>query len=268
MRERHFFLGCCLLFGLCGCGSTSNDKSASGGEGGGSKGGQTGQTGGRVATGGAAGSGGNSSGRGGDEATGGLGTTGGDDGSPPSNPCYGGCEKDRPTPSARPDCPGAEPDEGAACDIAGKLCSYGDNPEAACRHYWLCDGGSWKVDPESTQVACKEVPDGFCPARAEQGAECVVSSAGKGVPCVYPGLSCYCLGTFNAMPGSSGTWLCYGPPADANCPEKLPDLGEGCSTPGTECKYSADGCTGHKYSSVFCFEGAWEVGSGYDCVGF
>ena len=261
MRERYLLIGSCLVLGLCGCGSTSHDNSGAGGEGGAGKGGR--------ANGGTGGSGGaNNKGGSAGETTGGLGAPGGDDGSPPSNPCYGGCSKDRPTPSARPECPESEPDEGLACEISGKLCSYGDSPEAACRHYWLCDAGVWKVDPDSQVTVCKEVPKGFCPAQAEQGAECVVSSAGKGVPCVYPGLSCYCLGTFNPAPGDPGKWLCYGPPADANCPEKLPDLGEGCSTPGTECKYSADGCTAHRYSSVFCFEGAWEVGSGYDCVGF
>jgi hypothetical protein len=277
IEGRSLFFAGLLSFAACGlaaCGGSTENNGNNGSGGNGNAGGPVGGSGARAG----AASGGN-----GTNGGGGTGAQAGDDpcangscaGAPPvisdpMNPCYGGCTNpNRPLPGPKPVCPEAEPSAGDDCPQDELLCSYGETAEASCRQYWRCTGDTWEADEIAAQTMCKEIPEGFCPATTPaQMDECTVSSAGKGVPCIYPEVSCYCLGTFNAQPGSTGRWACFGPPSNPSCPAELPNIGDGCNEPGVECNYSADPCTGHPYSSVFCFEGAWEVGSGYPCVGF
>jgi len=268
VKGRFLFLAGLLT--LTACGGSSRNGASNGSGGNGSAGGPVGTSG----TGAAPGSGGTNSGGDGTGAEAGSEACANCAGAPPvfsdpMAPCYGGCTNpDRPVPGPKPVCPETEPAADDKCSQDGLLCSYGETTEASCRRYWRCNGDAWAADEIAANTECKEIPKGFCPATPVQMAECTVSSAGRGVPCIYPEVSCYCLGTFSAMPGSSGRWACYGPPSNPSCPAELPNIGDGCNEPGVECNYNADSCSGHPYSSVFCFEGAWEVGSGYSCVGF
>ncbi|HWA71984.1 MAG TPA: hypothetical protein VG937_06620 [Polyangiaceae bacterium] len=262
-----------LLF-ACG-GSADKNGSNSAGSGGNESGGSNASGSSGKATGGKGNGTGGTGGTSGGSATGGADCAPSDNcaGRPPTvgapeAPCEGGCSiAGRPTPGPKPLCPEKEPTLGDDCPKDGLICSYGDTLEASCRSYFRCSG-KWQSDEVAADYPCTMPPADFCPAKLPAaGSECVVSAAGKGVACVYSELSCYCTGPF-IRPGTTGNWLCFGPPADTRCPAQLPNLGDGCDQPGTECHYSADNCSAHPYSSVFCFEGEWEVGSGYPCVGF
>jgi hypothetical protein len=193
---------------------------------------------------------------------------------PPSQRCDGPCphEGERPVPTARPKCPAMEPTSGESCADLNLQCSYGDSAGAPCRRLYQCqagDGGQyWFLDPARQQsYPCQPLPDGYCPGSPPaKGGACVAAS--YNTPCVYGTLVCYCEGLGDAynVPGTMGAWGCLGPPADLNCPASLPNIGEGCSTSGTECDY-AEGCLDPTSGNVFCFEGAWEQGTPYTCSG-
>jgi hypothetical protein len=85
------------------------------------------------------------------------------------------------------------------------------------------------------------------------------------MPCEYGQLLCMCVSTA-LYEDSPGRWLCTGPPEDMQCPATLPNLGDGCSTPGVECYYLWDGCTAAPGSTVFCYDGAWEEGRPLVCL--
>lgn len=194
---------------------------------------------------------------------------------PASQRCIGPCQNEgmRPVPSARPKCPEVEPTSGQACADTNLECSYGDNPSAPCRRLYGCQqadaGLTWFLDPARQEsYPCTSLPDGYCPATPPaQLSYCTVAS--YNTPCVYGTLLCYCDG-FD-VPVAAGTpahWGCSGPPADLACPAALPNIGEGCSsqTQGTECDY-AGGCLDPTSGNVFCYNGVWELGTPYTCIG-
>jgi len=186
-----------------------------------------------------------------------------------SRRCYGGCEDDvaRPEPKPGPVCPGDAPSEGDPCDENGSLCGYGDASSPRCRDYFECVG-MWQIpDTILGYAGCAQPPADYCPADPRQGEPCVVSEVGSDVPCVYDGVDCFCLGGVLQEPGVPGNWACYGPPEDTRCPAQLPPVGSGCETSGVECHYAPNGCVAHPYSTVFCFDGAWEPGSRLPCLG-
>jgi hypothetical protein len=188
-------------------------------------------------------------------------------------PCIGGCSEEiqRPEPLPRPQCPENAPQVGDNCDHAGLICTYGNSPNAECRRTYECNV-TWKVPPNtppsSSMNPCYEVPEGYCPPQApEHDSECIMGPAGaRQQPCEYGELNCYCytghIGYLDnsGSQGSPGVWGCYGPPEDPACPADLPNIGEGCDTPGTQCNYHFDGCISAEENYVFCHEGVWGVG--------
>jgi hypothetical protein len=180
--------------------------------------------------------------------------------------CFGGCEDHvpRPEPLPRPQCPELEPESGESCSTQGLVCSYGDAPVAQCRHAYTCDAGGWALDTSPMSFRpCLALPEGYCPAAPAPMQACTVAT--PGIPCTYDALSCLCMAR-DPYPGAPGTWACYGPPENVACPATLPNLGEGCESNGTACDYAFDGCTADPNSSLFCYEGAWEQGEGYNCA--
>ncbi len=187
-----------------------------------------------------------------------------------SLPCVGPCTDTgvRPTPLPRPVCPSSAPSVGTPCSPPDLACTYGDSPAAQCREYYHCasaDSGSitWQIDASfASGVPCIALSPSACPATPPKaGDACGIEV--PGMPCQYQNQSCLC------EPGkdeSKGIWNCYGPPVDVRCPALLPNLGEGCDTPGVQCDYAIDGCFLPENSVVFCYQGAWEVGAaGFGC---
>jgi len=185
---------------------------------------------------------------------------------PPAWQCYGGCQDDvpRPEPLPRPRCPESEPALDERCAEAGLLCSYGTSPTPHCRRYYKCEAETWIPDPAiyDQNYPCEELPSGYCPQEPAHETACTTAAFGL-IPCEYDALACYCVAnTIEPIPGATGVWKCYGPPADAACPRVLPNIGEGCATQGVECNYTPYLCDAPPYSTVFCYQGEWEEGTG------
>lgn len=154
-----------------------------------------------------------------------------------------------------PSCPTSKPEKAQRCDLEGSICSYGDSLTAYCRDYFQCVDGTWQSAPEDDS-RCVTQPEGFCPSEPPAGAACVVSDVDPFVPCEYAdAVTCYCAG----RSGTPSIWECYGPPRSGQCPEVLPNLGDGCSTSAQFCGYGIEsqGCDA-PYANVFCHDGAWE----------
>jgi hypothetical protein len=174
-------------------------------------------------------------------------------------------ELERPVPDPRPVCPESEPQVGDSCTEAGLLCSYGEAATSSCRAYYQCSEGSWtldtRLDPE--RYPC-EPPAGHCPPEPPTLGDGCTPPPGY-TPCVYEDVMCSCVAG-NHWATSAEQWLCYGPPDDPSCPALLPNIGEGCSTQGVQCSYVED-CEFPPYSTVFCYDGAWEEGTrGTPCL--
>lgn len=181
-------------------------------------------------------------------------------GYPCEYPCSPIPDEEREPVLSRPVCPEAEPDDGAACQTDGLLCSYGDAPNPACRRLYQCDSGNWHVDDT---LVCPELPRDYCGAQPAHGEPCDYRFAG--VPCQHDDqVSCVCYSPNSQAP--SAAWFCYGPPPNKACPSTLPNIGEGCATNGTHCVYNVDGCYAPRNSIVYCFDGAWEEGGGLTCL--
>ncbi len=166
---------------------------------------------------------------------------------------------ERPAELPRPSCPETLPDIGGACDLEGLDCSYGDSLTSYCREYRVCTNRTWKTHP-SRAGRCQSHPPEFCPEMPQDGASCITGSIDSVIPCEYSGsIACYCLGSPPNTEGAEGFWECYAPPRNGECPEVLPNVGDGCSINGKTCHYGipAQGC-GAPYVEVFCYQGAWE----------
>jgi hypothetical protein len=173
---------------------------------------------------------------------------------------------DRAQPLAKPSCPADVPVVGDVCLSNGLKCSYGASQASYCREFFVCDGGEWVLADE-LKATCVEQPDAFCPAKPNDGLPCIVGDTDVYVPCEYEaGVLCYCFGNPPGKPGASGEWACYGPPSNKNCPEILPNLGDGCANTGLTCHYGVQqqGCYS-PYADVSCFSGVWEA-SGATCL--
>lgn len=181
---------------------------------------------------------------------------------PPDRPCYGPCEDDsgstRPLPLTRPICPEAPPSLGDACDVAIDLCTYGDSSSTTCRTFFTCADGEWRVPERFSGIVCQQPRD--CPAEFPHGDACALESVNELAGCEYPGgYSCFC---------SRGSlqWGCWGPPIDTRCPERLPNIGEGCDVQALQCSYAPNGCNVLSTAGVLCFDGVWQE-SGLSCFG-
>jgi hypothetical protein len=196
-----------------------------------------------------------------------CGEAGSDDSALLSAPCFGGCDEPgipRPTPLPRPRCPEERPRVGDPCTLGAQLpCGWGDEDDASCRSVLECAAGTWTVPFPYTGVACVPTLAADCPEQVpQQETQCLIS-LGVPVRCAYAGaLTCYCGGSGPSAPGTVSRWACYGAPADRRCPERAPNLGEGCAQAGVACDYSPfrAGCSPPS-ASRRCSDGAWGFGA-------
>jgi hypothetical protein len=185
---------------------------------------------------------------------------------PVNNPCSletCGSVTRRPAPLPPPVCPLAEPTLGEPCPSDELECSYGGTVSTHCRHLFRCAEGQWQARERFDY--CQSLPEQFCPAEPRHLADCTTGSFNPYVPCEYANaVSCY---RFGPMFGGRGRWECFGPPQNPDCPEVIPNLGDGCEIRGQYCNYGAyDASCASPYSDVYCYEGAWEDGGGRFCV--
>lgn len=195
-----------------------------------------------------------------DEGEGGYSTSSED---PRNIPCVlGGCAPtpDRLTARPGPACPAEEPVPGSGCNADGMDCTFGNSATAHCRRYYRCETGVW-VFPNDRNATCSSQPASQCPRDPSPEGECTAGEVDVFVPCEYSsGIACYCLGNPVGIPGATGEWECYGPPPNPECPEILPNIGEGCARTGQFCRYGVVGlgCRS-SYASVYCYRGGWEA---------
>jgi hypothetical protein len=165
-------------------------------------------------------------------------------------------------------CPLERPEPGASCSRDGLSCSYGSSLTARCRTLFDCSKGKWqRTGGPAIDAQCEQQADGFCPGQhPKDGVKCVVGEVHASVSCDYPpAVSCYCAAG-PSFPGAAGNWECYAAPRNGNCPEVLPNLGDGCSTPGLQCRYGfTGGCYASPFGTVFCYQGSWERGTEPGC---
>lgn len=187
------------------------------------------------------------------------------DAAPRGAPCYSACPPatSRPVALPRPECPESEPVAGAPCTKADLRCGYGGGRTPYCRTEYQCTG-TWQITARPLPLCPDLAGDRCSPRMPEPGAACVVGAL-VDVPCEYDELSCRCAASLLVNPGDPGRWLCYGPPADVACPEILPNVGEGCTSPGHECWYDPEGCLDPRLY-VACREGTWQRGTGPKCL--
>jgi hypothetical protein len=162
-----------------------------------------------------------------------------------------------------PVCPASPPEVSLPCEENGLKCSYGSSLTTYCREFFECIDHFWSA----AEGSCVSQPSDFCPVTPQPGQACTVGKIDAFVPCEYPeAVVCYCLGNPVGRLGASGRWDCYGPPPNGNCPEVVPNLGDGCSTTGQFCAYGVvgQGCDA-PYATVYCRQGAWES-AGAVCV--
>jgi hypothetical protein len=181
----------------------------------------------------------------------------------------GECEPSvrRAPPVAAPLCPSDEPQLAEICAIEGATCTYGMSLTADCRRFYRCEGAVWVIPPPGRQPHCASQPTGFCLPEPSPGLSCVVGDVDSYIPCQYgAGVGCYCIGSPFGVSGAPGHWECYGPPSNSDCPEVLPNVGDGCEPRGQFCAYGLvkQGCAS-PYAEVYCYDGAWEA-SGSDCA--
>lgn len=130
-----------------------------------------------------------------------------------------------------PVCPTVEPETAEPCAVEGLLCTYGSSLAAYCRRHYQCTELTWQL-PEVRNAHCVTQPAGFCPEEPQPGADCTQGEISYFVPCEYAqGVGCYCEGAEVHSPGTPGSWVCLGPPRNGACPERLPNLGDGCAIP-------------------------------------
>jgi hypothetical protein len=209
------------------------------------------------------------SGCGGRLGTAGRATPGVDAGADASGPSAAPCRTSCPPAAVRavalprPECPEVEPTPGVACGDPGLRCGYGGGRTPYCRTEYQCKG-TWQSTarplpgcPTPNREACP-------PTKPAAGDACVVGTL-IDVPCEYGETSCRCGAGPLASEGDPGRWLCYGPPADTACPEIVPNVGEGCRTPGRECWYDPEGCLDARLY-VTCRGGSWQPGDGPSCL--
>ncbi|MEO6603295.1 MAG: hypothetical protein ABIQ16_25650 [Polyangiaceae bacterium] len=141
-----------------------------------------------------------------------------------------------------------EPTVASSCVEESLRCSYGDSRTAQCRHLYQCTKGAWQADTStSARYSCDALPADYCPAEPHDAQACTIATVG--MPCAYGELSCVCYARAPA-PGKPGNWLCYGPPANPDCPGLVPNLGWGCNSKGLACNYDGDACGAAPSSSL------------------
>jgi hypothetical protein len=191
---------------------------------------------------------------------------------PGNHPCaIGECidVPGRTTVAPRPFCPTDEPAVDEPCDSSPSMvCSYGESLTSFCRARYACQNRRWAVVGQQT---CAEIPADHCPSQPAPAAPCTTPPGGAFFPCEYSGgIGCYCVpwSSFGLeAPDQPGAWECYGPPSNADCPERLPNVGEGCEVIEQYCRYGVaqEGCYA-PYASVYCYGGAWEMAEA-GCLG-
>ena len=182
---------------------------------------------------------------------------------PRNQPCVlGECAPtpDRVSAIPGPSCPADEPLAGSACNLNGTECTFGDSATADCRRYYRCTNSEWEL-PAERNASCVSQPASQCPREPSPEGRCTAGDVDVFVPCEYnDGIACYCLGNPVGVPGATGEWECYGPPAARQCPELLPNIGEGCAQTGQFCRYGVVGLGCRtSYASAYCYQGAWEA---------
>lgn len=171
-----------------------------------------------------------------------------------------------------PECPQSEPSDGGACDAAGLKCSYGEGARVDCRRNFECNGSTWVAkELFAGSDSCREPPEEQCTEEMPaNGDPCEIGSPW---PCEHGSTLCYCPSVFECgpdgivtCPAGANHWNCVPPPADLDCPELPPNVGDGCATQGKECLYG-DKCSRTTGRLMFCRNGAWEFAGTIECGG-
>ena len=175
-------------------------------------------------------------------------------------------------------CPPSPPAVGSPCGKDRFLCSYGNSVRFDCRQHFKCFHGTWT---EYGDGGCSLPPPGHCPAQPMPGQYCTPAPTWsehlyrKIMPaCEYGSTTCVCPSCgsrFEFCPTRrhypKQVWVCIGPPKDLDCPELVPNVGDGCDEQAKRCAYG-ESCNGHG-AILFCRgrpdtpsggpAGAWEL---------
>ena len=173
-------------------------------------------------------------------------TTPGPDVGPDTTPTDGG-----PGPDSGPTkgCPASPPSMGAPCAPIGLVCGYGDDPRPSCRQQATCKATGW----DTPVGACPPPPTEVCPPTEgdANGKACTTA----GAFCTYGDVVCGCGNCFGGPCGGASKWVCPDPPADADCPRKMPNLGVACAKEGLKCTYGS--CSSNNIAGRTCTGGVF-----------
>lgn len=181
-------------------------------------------------------------------------------------PAENGGRRTRAVALPRPVCDIEEPTLGATCTSQGLRCGFGSSVRPDCRRNYLCQGTWQRSEIFPLETLCVAPPAGQCPDSAPvDDTPCGTTSSH---PCEFETGLCFCPGadecfsTRGLCPHGERRWSCPRPPADLDCPLRVPNEGDGCDAQGVECRYDADGC-GPIARSMFCRNGQWEYSGNF-----
>ncbi len=169
-----------------------------------------------------------------------------------------------------PDCPTAQPSDGASCSHDGLSCEYGSDPRYTCNWLATCSSGTWSVSTSNDAYCPTPATNpSACPATygaAQQGSACTAVD----VPCSYAEGWCSCV--FVGGPpipdggGPDSIWMCGGS-LSAGCPASRPRIGTPCTASGVMCAYAP--CNTPDGLAVACdpSTGTWNTTFGNMCAG-
>ena len=179
-----------------------------------------------------------------------------------------------------PDCPAADPGEGAACNKDGLLCEYGDDFDPRCNALRVCSGGRYAgpILFGGGGKKCGAPP----PVVPTNSADCPASKSAitegqactpKGTTCHFDGAQCACgafcptvpVGrppcdpdagvTMNCCDQTRSDWHCFAGPSF--CKAQRPRIGSPCTTEGETCAITEPAECGQ--STIACKGGVWTI---------
>lgn len=197
-----------------------------------------------------------------------------------SAPNDGGSETSTTTTKNHPDCPAADPGDGAACTKDGLLCEYGDDFDPRCNQLRVCSGGRYgsPILFGGGGKKCGAPPPvvppnpAACPGSKgaiTEGQTC----AAKGTACSFDGARCTC-GAFcptapverppcdpdagvttNCCDQSRSEWHCFEGPSF--CSKDRPRVGSPCTEEGKSCATTEPAECGQ--GLITCKDGVWGI---------